>query len=101
MHFPDLPVITVMTRARGNTLNADAKNAGGEEEGDHDGEGEGVTAEQVWLADEIVGVTVCIYWRTDTRGNSLSGNHRNIGRSGVSRRGPAQWSPGDITDALL
>ena len=47
MHFPDLPVITVMTWARGNTLNADAKNAGGEEEGDHDGEGEGVTAERV------------------------------------------------------
>ena len=32
MHFADLPVISVMTRSRGKTLNTDSKEEGGDEE---------------------------------------------------------------------
>ena len=42
MHFANLPVISVMTRSRGKTLNTDSKEEGGDKDRrDHDAE--------VWL----------------------------------------------------
>ena len=41
MHFADLPVISVMTRSRGKTLNTDSKEEGGDKERGH--------ADKVWL----------------------------------------------------
>ena len=72
MHFANLPVISVMTRSRGKTLNTDSKEEGGDKDRrDHD----------AVVCLEIVGVTESLYQLTDTDSEEERepSQHRDIG----------------------